>query len=129
MEQLVRSVICKYKDYQAEASLYEKWLAQIDDPDTRNRFVLLELKIAAVHSWMDLLNIDEKFVIQKHLIEEMEWPRVVFEYRERWKCEFARTERSLQIYQANALAKIAEFAEKNSEITLKLFGDTAARMD
>lgn len=123
MEQLIRSVISKYNDYLAEAELYEKWLAQVDDPDTKNHLTLLELKIAAIYAWMNLLNADEKFVLQKHLIEEIEWPRVAFEYRERWKCEFTRTERSLQVYQASALAKIAAFAEKHREITLRLFSD------
>lgn len=123
MEQLVRSVICKFNDYQAEAQLYEKWLTQADDPDTKNFLVLLELKIAVINAWMNLLSTDEKFVLQKHLIEEMEWPRVAFEYRERWKHEFARTERSLQVYQASALAKISEFAKKHHEITMKLFAD------
>lgn len=125
MEQLIRSVISKYNDYLAEAELYEKWLAQVDDPDTKNHLTLLELKIAAIHAWMNLLNADEKFVLQKHLIEEIEWPRVAFEYKERWKCEFTRTERSLQVYQASALAKIAAFAEKHREITLRLFSDVS----
>lgn len=123
MEELIRSAICKYNDYVAEAQLYEKWLAQVDDPDTKSRLTLLELKIAAIHAWLNLLNADEKFVVQKHLMEEIEWPRVAFEYRERWTREFSRTERSLQVYQASALAKIAAFARKHREITIRLFSD------
>ncbi len=123
MEQLIRSVIGKYNDYLAEAQLYEKWLPQVDDTGKKNHLTLLELKIAAINAWMNLLNADEKFVVQKHLVEEMEWPRVAFEYKERWKCEFTRTERSLQVYQASALAKIIAFAEKHREITVRLFSD------
>ncbi len=123
MEQLVRSVICKYNDYQAEVQLYEKWLAHAEDMAMKSCLALLELKIATINAWLNLLSADEKFVVQKHLIEEMDWPRVAFEYRERWKCEFTRTERSLQIYQASALAKIVAFAEKHNEISLRLFAD------
>lgn len=123
MEKLVRSVICKYNDYTAEARLYEKLLARGDDPNTKSHLSLPEVRIEAINAWMDLLSADEKFVIKKHLIEEMEWPRVAFMFRERWKGEFTRTERSLQVYQASALAKITAFAEKHREITLRLFAD------
>lgn len=123
METLVRNVICRYNDFVAEAQLYEKWLLQAEDPVLKKKLTLLEVKIATVTAWLNLLNHDERFVIQKHLIEEIEWPRVAFEYRERWKNEFIRTERSLQIYQANAIAKIALFADRHREITLQLFSD------
>lgn len=123
METLVRNVICRYNDFVAEAQLYEKWLLQAEDPVLKKSLTLLEIKIATVNAWLNLLNHDERFVIQKHLIEEIEWPRVAFEYRERWKNEFIRTERSLQIYQANAIAKIAAFADRHREIMLRLFSE------
>lgn len=123
METLVRNVICHYNDFVAEAQLYEKWLLQAEDPLLKKNLTLLEIKIATVNAWLNLLNHDERFVVQKHLIEEIEWPRVAFEYRERWKNEFIRTERSLQIYQANAIAKIAVFADRHRKITLRLFAD------
>ena len=123
MEEFIRSVISKYNDFKAEAILYEKWLSKEDDPDTRNHLTYVQLKVAVIEAWLNLLNADEKFVVQKHLIEEMEWPRVAFEYREQWKNEFTRTERSLQVYQANALSKIAALADKNREIMFQLFSD------
>lgn len=97
MQTLVKNAIRQYSDYVSEAGLLEKWLEQVDDPVVKTRLTVLEVKIAAINAWLNLLNTDEKFVVQKHLIEEMEWPRVAFEYRERWKQEFARTERSLQV--------------------------------
>ena len=121
MEELIRNSISQYNDFIAEAHLYEEWLMQTDDPELKNQLSLLELKIAAINAWLNLLSADEKFVIQKHLIDKIEWPRVAFEFRERWKDEFTRTERSLQVYQANALAKIVSFATKHKEITLRLF--------
>lgn len=125
MEDLVKNVILRYSKYVAEAELLEKWLSYVDDPSMTKGLSLLELKISAIKAWFDLLNADERFVIEKHLIEQMNWPRVAFEYRERWNQEFTRTERSLQIYQAEALAKIANFANNHREITLQLFGDVA----
>ena len=123
MEQFVRTVIAKYNGYVSEARLYEKWLSQVDDGDTRTYLSLLELRIAAIDAWLNLLTADERFVVEKHLIEELEWPRVAFAYTERWNHEFVRTERSLLAYQTNALAKMVKFAERHKEILLRLFSD------
>lgn len=127
MEQLVRNAICEYNNYQAEVEFYAKLLEEKDDPEMRESMALLKQKIGIVDAWILLLSTDEKFVVRKHLIEEIDWPRVAFEYRERWKDEFIRTERSLQIYQARAIAKIADFAEKHSEIVLKVFVDVTIK--
>lgn len=123
MEQLIRAVICKYPEYLAEAKLYNKWLLQAEDAETKNHLTLLEVKIAVVNAWMLLLNADEKFVVDKHLIEKLEWPRVVFEYKERWNREFDRTERTLQIYQASALSKMMDFTQKHRDMIIKIFTD------
>ena len=61
-------------------------------------------KVTMIQSWFNLLNTDERFVIEKHLLEELEWPRVAFTFTEKWKGEFSRTERTLIGYQASGLA-------------------------
>lgn len=123
MERFVRAVIDKYNGYVSEARIYEKWLSQVDNPDAKTHLTLLELRVATIEAWFNLLNADERFVIEKHLLEELEWPRVSFAYSKRWNHEFIRTERSLLAYQTNALAKIAAFAERHKEIMLMLFND------
>jgi len=123
VEELVRTVLSKYTGFLAEAELYERWLSARENPEIRNALTLLEMKITAIQSWFNLLNADERFVIQKHLIEELEWPRVAFEFAERWKQEFSRTERSLVHYQASAIKKIVDFSSTHKDIVLALFGD------
>lgn len=123
MEELVRTVLGKYTGFVAEAELYERWLSARENPEIRNALTLLEMKITAIQSWFNLLNADERFVIQKHLVEELEWPRVAFEFAERWKQEFSRTERSLVHYQAGAIRKIVEFSNSHKDIVFALFGD------
>lgn len=123
MDTLVRNAICQYRHYQSELQLLEKCLDQTDDPASKASISLLSMKVGVIEAWLNLLNTDERFVVQKHLIEQIEWPRVAFEYRERWQKEFTRTERSLQVYQAEALSKIALFADKHKDITLRLFSD------
>jgi len=123
VETLVRNAICQYKTYVAEAEILKKCLEFSEEPETQAKLGTAEAKVTVVDAWMKILSADEKFVIQKHLIEQIEWARVAFEYQQRWQREFARTERSLQIYQADGLRKIAKFANKYREMTLRLFSD------
>ena len=125
MEMLVRNAICQYNTYVSEARLYEKWFFQMNDEEASKKMHLIEMKISTINAWLNLLSYDEKFVIEKHLIDGIEWARIAFEFRERWNKEFFRTERTLQIYQAKALKKIALFANAHREITLSLFSDLA----
>lgn len=123
MEELVRVVLSKYKGFIAEADLYERWLDSRENPDIRDALTLLQMKITTVQSWFNLLNADERFVIQKHIIEEYEWPRVAFEFTQRWHNEFSRTERRLVYYQTCAIKKIVNFCMAHQEIVLSLFDD------
>lgn len=123
VEELIRKVLNHYMGYVSEAELYERWLSSRENPEIRDALTLLQMKITTVQSWFNLLNADERFVVQKHLIEELEWPRVAFTFTEKWKGEFNRTERTLVHYQASALRKISGFCETHRKITLSLFGD------
>lgn len=123
MEELVRKALSKYASYKAETELYERWLSARENPEIRDALTLLRIKITVIQSWFVLLNADERFVVEKHLIEELEWPRVAFAFSEQWKSEFSRTERSLVKYQASALKKIAEFSNMHKDIVLPLFSD------
>lgn len=125
MEQLIRDVLSRYTGYVAEAKLYERWLDARENKEMRSALTLVEMKITAIQSWFNLLNTDERFVIQKHLIEELEWPRVAFEFAERWNQEFSRTERALLNYQISALKKIVAFSKQHRDIILTLFEDVA----
>lgn len=124
MEILVRNAICQYKNYTAEVEILKKCLEFSEAAEIKAEIAILEAKITVINAWMNILSADEKFVIQKHLIEQIEWARVAFEYQQRWQKEFMRTERSLQMYQASGLRKMAAFANKHREMTLRLFSDT-----
>lgn len=69
-----------------------------------------------VESWMTLLSEDEEYVIRRHLIDGLTWPRIETEYAERWK-EYAKTSRTLMRYQNNAIKKILDFMEEQFEIS------------
>lgn len=121
MEEFVRTILSKYLSFVSEKEMYERWLSMRENKEVREALVVVQLKVSMIQSWFNLLNTDERFVIEKHLIEELEWPRVAFSFAEKWKGEFSRAERTLIGYQASGLAKIVEFAEDHREMVMALF--------
>ncbi len=123
MEEFVRMILSKYTSFVAEKEMYEHWLAMRENKEAREALVVVDTKVAMIQSWFNLLNTDERFVLEKHLIEELEWPRVAFSFMKCWENEFTRAERTLIGYQASGLEKIVDFVKRHQKIILALFGD------
>ena len=121
MEELVRNILSNYLRYVSEKEMYERWLQMRENKEVREALTLVDLKVAMIQNWFNLLNSDERFVIEKHLIEELEWPRVAFSFTEKWKGEFSRTERTLISYQASGLQKIVSFVMQHYTMVLSVF--------
>lgn len=123
MEEFVRKIVGKYLGFVAEKEMYERWLAMRENKEAREALAMVDMKVAMIQGWLNLLNTDERFVIEKHLIDELEWPRVAFSFTKRWDNEFTRAERTLIGYQASGLAKIVDFVKRHHKIVMALFGD------
>lgn len=121
MEIFVRRVLEQYPSYLAEKRTYDHWLSIRENKEARDAMVLVDMKIAIVESWFELLNSDERFVIEQHILQNLEWPRVAFSFSERWKGEFTRAERTLVAYQASGLSKIVRFCEAHLNMVATLF--------
>lgn len=80
MEEFVRKVLSRYTSFVSEKQLYERWLDMRENSDVRDALVMTDMKITMIQSWFNLLNADERFVIEKHLLDELEWPRVAFSF-------------------------------------------------
>ena len=85
MEEFVREVLSRYTSFVSERQLYERWLDMRENSDVRDALVMTEMKITMIQSWFNLLNADERFVIEKHLLDELEWPRVAFSFTKKWR--------------------------------------------
>ena len=81
-----------------------------------DRLDYLESQLTCIESWLKLLSDDEAFVIQRHLIDGIDIPRIVVAYRERWGNEFEKTERTIKTYQKRALQRIEQFEERKSKL-------------
>lgn len=62
-----------------------------------------------VKAWMQLLPSDEKMVIQKHLIEGLDWNQTGVEMDKIWGYENGRCERTLRRKQMTAVKRIQSF--------------------
>lgn len=122
MESLVRVVLKRYNGFVAEAVLAKKEKTFKNEEQIK-RIHLAVLRTEMVQNWLQLLTYDERFVIQKHLIEDLEWARVVHSFIKHWDELFIRSERQLGTYQASALKKIVGYCSTYPETIFELFGD------
>ena len=120
-DEIIRRALNKYRVFLAEAEVLRRQMDTTTDPSKRKQLELLEMKVTVLHCWLQLLNEDERFVVQKHIIDALDWPRVAHAFAERWDHEFIRTERSLQQYQKNAMDKMIAFSKEHLDVILPLF--------
>lgn len=78
----------------------------------------LERNLLTIDSCFHALSTNERFVIQLHIVEQLDWPQIISEYIKKWGPDSEKTVRSLQICQAKALKKISRIL--NQRIDLKL---------
>lgn len=122
MEEFIRNEFANLSYYRSKIKLNLSLQSSHNQSEIDNYNNNLNSKIVVIESWLELLNADEKFVIENHLIKEYEWARVAFLFSEQWKNEFYRTERTLVHYQATALKKIEQFCLENIDSILCVFG-------
>jgi hypothetical protein len=68
----------------------------------------LSVKNEMVKNWLSILSEDEEYVIRRHLIDGLTWPRLEAEHLNIWK-EYGKSKRTLMRYKRNALEKIHQF--------------------
>ncbi len=122
MECLVREALKRYGDFKAVAAL-RKMEKKGFTPEQLEQIILADTRVCTIQSWLDMLTYDERFVVQAHLIDKLEWDRVTHQYMKHWDELFTRSDRQLGTYQAQALQKILSFCEAFPDIVLELFGE------
>lgn len=115
----IKETLSKKRSYEAELRFLQERLKDQRNKVTvkqQERMEFLEYQLLCISSWMTLLSEDEAFVIQRHLIDSIDIPRIAVEYRERWGEEFGKTERTIKTYQRRALQRIEEFEKQKDEL-------------
>lgn len=108
----IKKLLQKKKAYDAESRfLHERFNDQRCKPTSQQneRLSFVDSQLLCIDIWLSMLPEDELYVIQRHLIDGIDIPRIVEEYRVRWGEEYAKTERSIRTYQRRALCRIEAF--------------------
>lgn len=122
MKNMVRKALSMYGTFVAESAIVAKEQNSITQ-EQMERAMLAAARKQMIDNWLSMLNYDERFVVERHLIHELEWARVLHAFQKHWDGKFTRSNRQLCHYQANALQKISEYCSTYQEITQALFGD------
>ena len=117
-EATIKEILSKKREYEAKC----KFLSCFMDGDDENQgeegrqdeLKRLRRKLMRIDLWLALLSEDEAYVITRHLIDGIDVPRIAVEYERKWGSEFAKTERTIKMYQRRALKKIEAFERKSS---------------
>lgn len=108
-EKGVRALLQQRRAHLAEYNYLQSYVKRNKPlcPEQTQRMHCLEEWLACVDSVLMALNEDERFVVQRHLLDEIDWNRIISEYESKWGIKNGRCRRTLIRYQRLALAKLA----------------------
>ena len=106
----IKNILAQYRMLQGEHALLRSLSVRMEDGDVPPG---LRKKIAVIEAWLRLLTDEEWFVVTKHLVDQLTWAMVLWEYEKRWGAEQVRDERTLKRAQARALQKIEACVEQH----------------
>ena len=118
METIIRKMFLSKRATEAESqSLHDELrMSQYQSKDQLlARMNAVDQRLVLINTWLHILSEDEKYVICRHLVDGIDWPRINVEYRQRWGEEQGKSERSLKSYQRKAIQKIVRFVESQKE--------------
>lgn len=108
-EKDVRALLRQRREHLAEYNYLQSCIKRNKSlcSEQTQRMCCLEEWLACIDSVLMALNEDERFVIQRHLLDEIDWNRIISEYESKWGTKNGRCRRTLIRYQRLALSKLA----------------------
>lgn len=84
----------------------------------KDKEIELERQLKYIDSLFAVLTQDESFVIRRHLMDGIDWFRIIKEHTDTWGQGNEKSIRSYQINQSKGLKKIAAFINEHEESEL-----------
>ena len=119
--------LCDYRQTCAKAAIIaiilqqaqsDSFGRQYDRAELEKQYNELILKKGIIECWIQLLPDDERFLIQTHMIQGLDWAKTIAEYDKRWGPMNGRSERSLKRTQARAIKRIVECMNEIEVLTI-----------
>lgn len=114
-----KAFLAKYKELKFEKAVLEQVLNDKNDVGVQERLNILVIQIKILDECLNILSIDEQFVIKNHVLLGSKWETVIELYEETFGQKNAKAERTLKQIQANAIEKIHTLIVKTN--TTKYF--------
>ena len=108
-EKSIKSLLAQQRSHAAEYRYLRSRQKKhkILTPEQLKQMNDLEEWLTCIESMLISLNDDERFVIQRHLMDGIDWNRIIAEYEAKWGAKNGRCRRTLIRYQNSALTKLA----------------------
>lgn len=114
MNESERTVYCLLRDWRrlhAEKG-YFATRDNLSQMQKEERLEQISRILKMLEAWMGLLTADERYVVKRHLVDGIDWSRVVYEYNTKLLRPVKKSRSSLRRMQTTAIAKAARFAEQ-----------------
>jgi len=120
-EETIRKIFRSYRKIESDYLL----LSSIENIDDVKFIKKLKQQRGIIFSWFQLLDDNERFIVEKHLIAGLPWSMVQIEFENRWGIMQSRHERTLKRMQAKAIKKIvnSDYSEILRNELFDIFGN------
>lgn len=123
---IIVSGLCDYRQICAKASILGTLMQQAQDDAACAKYACsavekqyneLRFKKEIIECWLQLLPGVERFLVQTHLVDGLDWAKTIAEYDKRWGIMNGRSERTLKRIQARAIKRIVECMNEIEALT------------
>lgn len=95
--EIIKNILEQQTDYKTPDSCTEELHAQ---------YATLLTKKTTVEGWLKILPTEERFLVQTHLVNGLDWAKTIVEHEKMWGIMNGRSERTLKRIQAKAVERI-----------------------
>ncbi|MDR2658037.1 MAG: hypothetical protein LBB86_09450 [Oscillospiraceae bacterium] len=118
MENKIKEMFVSLRSMETERKVLRSLERATAEQETRLASLGRRLQLAEL--LLSLANEDEVLVITRHLVDGIDWPRIVVDYKNRWGEDFLKTERTMINYQKRGLRKMVRFISEYPELRDRL---------
>ena len=110
LEESIRGLFAMRRHYEADQILLEQIRISKEQEDANQPAQeRIARALGTIQGFLALLPEDERFVIQRHLIDGIDWTRIGAEYEMKWGRTHGKERRTLMSYQKRGLTRIAAY--------------------
>ncbi len=116
-ERNVYSLLRHWRRLHAEKEFFEL-RTDLSEAQRAERTEQIHQLLTLLEKWMRQLTIDERYIVKRHLVDNLRWRQLVCEYNTKLRRPCSKSLSSLRRIQSRAIQKLAQYAQAQ-DIRLK----------